>query len=1351
MITRGPFAVAGALVAGAPVVRGPRPVAAFDEPEEHPANAIATSMATTTSEPVGAAWRHERRSLVVIATPEIRRRLTTWWSRRQVPSLKARLGELGHQVFRPVSVWPARMRTPGELTGQEGLHMSRITSRPRPMRAAALLSLILVAAGLLVGPSAQMGSAASAPPAFVQQATAHAASRASLGVTLGAPVTVGNRLVVEVGVWNSRGATAASVADSAGNTYVELTHFIASENTELSVWSAPVTAGGGASPTVTATTTSAADIGIVADEYSGLSTVPDATVIDQSSHATGRTTAAQAVSSGPTAPTSAANEVAIGFYADSGFNDNLTAGPGFTPRSNISPTGDIELLTEDTLVGASSTPAASTNTGANTVWLQATLVFRAASQVTTTPGAPTAVTAVPSNASASVSWTAAYDGGSTITSYTITPYVGSIAQTATTVTGSPAPTSANVTGLTNATSYTFTVTATNAIGTGPASAPSNAVVPNNVPQGQWSSLTTMPVVAVSNILMKNGNLLTWDGWQQPQPSVVWNPSSPGTFTTMNAPDSVFCDGAVQLSDGRIAVVGGYGELSTGQLGIVDTNIFDPSTSKWTRVANMNYPRWYPSLTELSDGRLVAISGNSTDPYHWADTPEVYDPTANTWTALSGVSTPQVHEEEYPFSYLAPNGKIFTIGPAEDNSFFLDVANKTWTQVGGTSGVMNGSSIMYRPGKILYTGGAADVNNPTPSRSNAAVIDLTAATPTWTPVAPMQHTRIYHTLTMLADGRVMAIGGSDTSDQNVVTTGELPTEIWDPTTQTWSPDAPIAAARNYHSTALLMPDGRVMVAGGGHPQSAGGAGQFSYQIFSPSYLFAGPRPTITNAPSTAAYGSTMTVNSPDAAGISAVNLVSLGADTHQSDMSQHFVPLSFTSSGGSLQITAPASGNLAAPGTYMLFLVNSSGVPSTAAMVTIGQAPGVPSAPSNVTATGGNGSASVSWAAPATGGSPITSYAVTPYLGGVAQTPTVVSGNPPATNTVVSGLVNGSSYTFVVSATNAVGTGPGSVPSNAVVPAAPTVPGVPSGVSATPANASAVVSWTAPANGGSAITSYTITPYVGAAAQTPTTISGTPPATQTTIAGLTNNTAYTFTVTATNAVGTSAPSSPSNVVTPVAVAVPAFVQQTTAHALRVAALAVTPTNPISSGNRLIVEVGIWNPSAGTTTSVTDSAGNTYVELTHFTASDHTEMSIWTAPITTGGATKPTITAHASSTADLGIAVSEYSGLSPVTDTTIIDQSATATGKTTVAAAVSSGSTPGTTTNSELAIGFYADSGFGDTLTPGNGYTQRSNLSPANDMELLTEDTIVTTGANPAAPTNTGPNTIWLAATLVLKHA
>src|SRR5690348_7561294 len=148
--------------------------------------------------------------------------------------------------------------------------------------------------------------AAAAPPSYVQQVNAHHANVASTAVTLPAAVTSGNRLIVEVGVWNSKSATTKAVTDSAGNTYTELTHFTASDHTELSVWSAPITAGG-AAPTVTATVTSAADVAVAALEYSGLAPNADASIVDVQSHATGTTSAAGTVAAGATSAVAANN------------------------------------------------------------------------------------------------------------------------------------------------------------------------------------------------------------------------------------------------------------------------------------------------------------------------------------------------------------------------------------------------------------------------------------------------------------------------------------------------------------------------------------------------------------------------------------------------------------------------------------------------------------------------------------------------------------------------------------------------------------------------------------------------------------------------------------------------------------------------------------------------------------------------------------------------------------------------------------------------------------------------------------------------------------------------------------
>ena len=185
------------------------------------------------------------------------------------------------------------------------------------------------------------------------------------------------------------------------------------------------------------------------------------------------------------------------------------------------------------------------------------------------------------------------------------------------------------------------------------------------------------------------------------------------------------------------------------------------------------------------------------------------------------------------------------------------------------------------------------------------------------------------------------------------------------------------------------------------------------------------------------------------------------------------------------------------------------------------------------------------------------------------------------------------------------------------------------------------------------------------------------------------------------------------------------QQVSAHG-HAGSLGVTPGSAVAAGDRMVVEVGVWNSSGATASSVTDSAGNTYTELTHFKASDGTEMSVWTAPVTAGGGTKPTITAKATSSADIGVAAVEYAGLSTAAGSSVLDVQAHATGTTSAAATVSSGATPAVTGSGELAIGFYADSGFGDTLTPGSGYTGRVNLAPTPDMELLVEDQAVGAG-------------------------
>jgi hypothetical protein len=138
---------------------------------------------------------------------------------------------------------------------------------------------------------------------------------------------------------------------------------------------------------------------------------------------------------------------------------------------------------------------------------------------------------------------------------------------------------------------------------------------------------------------------------------------------------------------------------------------------------------------------------------------------------------------------------------------------------------------------------------------------------------------------------------------------------------------------YHSTALLLPDGCVLVAGGGRDFPE--VDQLSAEIYSPPYLFKGPRPTIGSSPTSIQYATAFSVATPDGARIAAVSLVGLGAVTHAFNENQRFVPVTFQPSAGGLTIQAPATANLAPPGYYMLFIVDTNGVPSMAAMIRLG--------------------------------------------------------------------------------------------------------------------------------------------------------------------------------------------------------------------------------------------------------------------------------------------------------------------------------------------------------------------------------------------------------------------------------
>jgi len=445
--------------------------------------------------------------------------------------------------------------------------------------------------------------------------------------------------------------------------------------------------------------------------------------------------------------------------------------------------------------------------------------------------------------------------------------------------------------------------------------------------GQWLAPADWPLVAIHATLLPTGDVLTWDGPQQNAAAFVWRPST-NTFTSRNPPDNIFCAGHTLLSDGRLLVMGGHIQ---NFVGIPDANIFDPTTSTWTQVMSMVFGRWYPTAIALPDRRVLVVAGDNGCSTCVADIPEIYDPALNTWSQLSGAANAL---PEYPHLFVLPDGRVLETGSFEAAipTQVLDINAQTWTVVDPV--VVDGhSSAMYSLSKFMKSGTAAESEPPfVPSAATTYVLDMNLPQPAWRATAPMAFARAYHNLTVLPDGSVLATGGSRTTDPFDQSQAVFPAELWSPSTETWATLAPLNIPRLYHSIALLLPDGRVLIAGGGRFGGGAADDMLSAEIFSPPYLFKGTRPVITSAPNSVAYNSAFSVATPDTAGIASVSLLPLGSVTHHFNANQRYLSLPFQVVAGGLSVQAPANANIAPPGYYMLFLVDTNGVPSIATIL-----------------------------------------------------------------------------------------------------------------------------------------------------------------------------------------------------------------------------------------------------------------------------------------------------------------------------------------------------------------------------------------------------------------------------------
>jgi hypothetical protein len=442
--------------------------------------------------------------------------------------------------------------------------------------------------------------------------------------------------------------------------------------------------------------------------------------------------------------------------------------------------------------------------------------------------------------------------------------------------------------------------------------------------GEWGPIMNWPLVSVHANLLHTGEVLLWDddsGDTQPR---LWDPTTNTMTQTALVPAPIICAGVVALADGRLLIVGGHIPFG-GENGITNTYIYDPIADTWTRTGDMIDPRYYPSVARLSDGDVAIFSGQIlTD--NWSPKIEIYDSGTGTTSQVPGIGVVELREEEYPAIFNLPDGDILAISPQIGPVMRFDPEGETWTNVNVTP-VKLGSSVQYRPGKILMSGGAPSFG--APSSSAASILDINVGSPVWTSTAPMNSGRYFHQLLMLPSGDVFAVGGAPTASIYSAS-GVLQPEVWNPDTESWTALALQTAPRMYHSTSVLLPDGRILTAGGG--RSGPAPNQFNAQVYSPPYLFKGPRPVITDAPAEVSLGSVFTLDSPDASDIASVTLVDLATTTHSTFMSQIFQELSFTSAAGRLTVDAPASPDQVPPGYYMVFAVDSSGIPSVAEII-----------------------------------------------------------------------------------------------------------------------------------------------------------------------------------------------------------------------------------------------------------------------------------------------------------------------------------------------------------------------------------------------------------------------------------
>ncbi|MBV2356485.1 DUF1929 domain-containing protein [Streptomyces sp. J2-1] len=481
--------------------------------------------------------------------------------------------------------------------------------------------------------------------------------------------------------------------------------------------------------------------------------------------------------------------------------------------------------------------------------------------------------------------------------------------------------------------------------------------------GSWAVLPTRnPVRSMHSVVLNNGKVLLIAGSGNSEEnfaagsftSAVYDPAR-GTYKVVPTPKDMFCAGHVQLQDGRVLVISGNKAYPVagghGYEGFRDSYVFDPRTETYARTNDLNDGHWYPSATELGNGDVISFGGLREDSTGSVTT-EYWSDAQKKWLGLGQVNQTWSYWGLYPSMVLMQDGRLFYTGshvfgnniPGSGAAIY-DYGANTITQVPGLQRKDErdqSASVLLPPAqdqRVLTLGGGNIDSNPDANRLTD-VIDLKQANPSYVAGPPLpqgtvdlangktaqtgDQGKMYVSAVLLPDGKVLETGGALHNRADPV----YESSLYDPAGNTFDPVAADPQSRGYHSSAFLLPDGRVMATG---DNPGNGTWNHNVSVYTPPYLYKGTRPAITSVINQEwKYGDTqrITVDRP----IAKAELIRPAAVTHSSDPNQRFVDLPLSVSGNNVDLNVTSNPDLAPPGWYMLFAVDANGVPSVATWV-----------------------------------------------------------------------------------------------------------------------------------------------------------------------------------------------------------------------------------------------------------------------------------------------------------------------------------------------------------------------------------------------------------------------------------